>query len=820
MGRRLLTAALLLAHGVASAAAEPEGDEPRPPARPTSGGPVDPKTDWEAQYTVLLKQLAQERPWFDRIGAQAYHPQALILAEDRDPLDVVLRRTAALLADIRATGARRDWTAQATALAELHNEGRQHVPDAPAAPAAVLPKSGRRPAPGRRPAAPPLKHSGPRYELYLKACELRRQIAFANPLLDFGEILFVQRHLSANHLCDQFYGHLAKKGGGLFVLSEAFGPRPTLRNVLANSVVERGRLAGRPLTPGAFLSPDLSFDGKAILFAYTELVGGGHWTQDTAWHVFRVNPDGTGLTQLTDGTWDDFDPCFLPDGQIAFVSERRGGYLRCSGGRPCPVYTLFAMGPDGSAIRNLSFHETHEWQPSVDNDGRLVYTRWDYVDRDTSAAHHIWSCYPDGRDPRSAHGNYPLRRQARPWFEADIRAIPESTGRYVATAAGHHWQAFGSLVLLDQALEDDGAMGQVRRLTPEAPFPEGERYNAMYATAWPLSEKYFLCAYDAAGSDHGLYLADCFGNRELLYRDPTIPSMSPMPLRPRPLPPTYPRQDDPAKPCTAAVMNVYEADFAWPPDTRIAALRIIQLLPKSTPVLNRPRIGVAGQTNARQVLGSVPVESDGSAFFEAPPGKPIYFQALDEKGLAVQSMRSVTYLHPGEQMTCQGCHEGKRAVPPGGHAVPLALRRAPSKLAPEPEGANPFNYAVLVQPALDRNCVSCHKEKGALDLSGAPGQQGFTRSYEDLARKYGFYFDSTKGCYNRGRNGGRTVAGQFGARAAELLRYLDKTHHGVNLPAEDFRRITLWLDCNSEFFGAYEDTAAQLRGELVKPTLE
>ena len=756
---------------------------------------LDLQAEGLAQYRDLAAQIAN-RAWFERVAPQAYHPQALILPEDRDPLDVVLRRTEALLAAVRALGPRRDLGPVEAALREV-----------------------RRQAAGLPPPPSPPGPDGPRFDLYRKVCGLRREVALANPLLGFDEVLFIQRHPSANHMCDQFYGHLARRGGGLFVLSGAFGPKPALRNVLAGAVVQGGRLKGRALAPGAFLSPDLSFDGRTILFAYTELAGRGRWTEDTSWHLFRVGTDGSRLVQLTDGTWNDFDPCFLPDGRAAFVSERRGGYLRCSGSRPCPVYTLFAMDADGGGIRNLSFHETHEWQPSVSNDGMLVYTRWDYVDRDTNAAHHLWTCLPDGRDPRSSHGNYPVARQARPWFEADIRAIPGTRGRYVATAAGHHWQAFGSLVLIDQALEDDGAMAQVRRLTPESPFPEGEKYNALYATAWPLSETFYLCAYDPAGKNHGLYLADAFGNRELLYRDPSIASMSPIPLRPRPAPPAIPDGTG-GGPATVAVMNVYDADFEWPAGTRIAALRIIQLLPKTTPALDKPRIGVGGQTNARQVLGTVPVEPDGSAYFEAPPGKPIYFQALDERGLAVQSMRSVTYLHPGERLTCQGCHERKRGRAPAGGGPPQALRRTPSPIAPGPEGSNPYNYVVLVQPVLDRRCVGCHKEKGAVDLGGTPGKRGFTQSYEALAAKYGFYFDSTKGCYNRGRNGQRTIAGRFGALAAPLLKYLGREHCGQDLPPEDFRRITLWLDCNSEFLGAYHDVEGQLAGRPVKPDLE
>jgi len=682
-----------------------------------------------------------------------------------------------------------------------------------------------------------------RRELYFRARWLARRIALCNPLLDFDKLLFTERRHPGGlfHMVHQFYGFSAKPGGGLFVLHDPFSERPRLVNLLADATVENGRLQGRTLTDGAVLSPEVSFDGNTVLFAYSECGAEGvEWSPRASFHLFRINADGTGLVQLTDGKWDDFDPCFLPGGRIAFISDRRGGYLRCGFSSPpyhSPTYTLHSMAADGSDIVCLSFHETHEWQPSVDHDGRLVYTRWDYVDRDTSAAHHLWTCYPDGRDPRSFHGNYPLRRESRPWMEMDIRAVP-GAAKYVTTAAPHHGLAFGSLVLIDPRIEDDGAMSQVERLTPEAPMPESEggtkliRQHMIYGTPWPLSQDDYLCAYGSLTESHGIWWIDRFGNRELIYRNPAIPSMSPIPLRPRPVPPVIPegtrqtraaeQAPEPAPPATVAVMNVYDSDFAWPAGTKIAALRIIQLLPKSLPRVNCPRIGVADAANARQVIGSVPVEADGSAYFEAPVGKPIFFQALDDRGMAVQSMRSATYVHPGEQLVCRGCHERKHDVPSAHGLPPLALQRSASTIEPEAEGSRPFSYVRLVQPVLDRNCVACHCERRAVDLGGAvEGKFGWTRSYQNLAAKYGFYFHSTGTSITAGIHGGtRTTPGQFGARASKLLEYLDSRHYGVRLTEQERRRVVLWLDCNSDFYGAYEDTEAQARGEVVYPSLE
>jgi hypothetical protein len=353
--------------------------------------------------------------------------------------------------------------------------------------------------------------------LHFQARWLLRELAFANPLLtNLQRLLFIKRHDADGefHMCDQYYGFNAVPGGGIFVMDEPFTESPRLWNLLENTVVESGRLTGQSLDGGTFLSPEVSFDGETVYFAWSRAQGTPGrpdlgtpppeeaWTPETSYHLFCVKADGSELRQLTDGPENDFDPCVLPGGRVAFISERRGGFLRC--GRHCPTYTLHSMAPDGSDLICLSYHETHEWNPSVNNDGMIVYTRWDYVDRDSDIAHHLWFCFPDGRDPRTNHGNYPFpHRESRPWIEMRIRAIPNSH-RYVGVAAGHHGHEFGSLLLIDPHIVDDGAQSQLTRLTPEIPFPESEtgkgrpqmKAAMVYGTPWPLSEQDFLCVYD------------------------------------------------------------------------------------------------------------------------------------------------------------------------------------------------------------------------------------------------------------------------------------------------------------------------------------
>ncbi len=734
----------------------------------------------------------------EAIRAQTLRPDALVAKSDRDPLDVVLRRTAALLRDLQAITDAPDLSKEAAELKAL--------------------------AASR--ARTPVENAGERWGLFVRACKLRRRIAFKNPLLDFDRIVFLTHHRSTySHMCDQYFGFNARAGGGLYVLEDCWSARPKVRDLLKDAKPENGRFKGRALKPGSFMSLDLSYDAKRLLFAYTEGERTRYkWSPKSTYHVFKMNADGAGLTQLTDGRWNDFDPCWMPDGRIVFVSERRGGFGRCHG-RPVPTYTLHEMNADGSNIHALSLHETNEWHPSVDRNGLLCYTRWDYVDRDSDIAHHIWLTYPDGRDPRSFHGNYPKVRESRPWMEMSIRAVPGSQ-RYVAVAAPHHGQAYGSLVLIDHRPADDGSMSQLKRVTPDVPFPEAELPSGgqVYGSPWPLSEDYYLCVYDPNGRHYGLYLIDSFGNRELIYRDPNAPCLDPIPLRARPKPARLPRMHDDCNAAsnakaTVAVVNVYESDFEWPKGTRIKALRVIQLFPKTTPKSSQPMIGAASQSLARGVLGTAPVAADGSAHFELPAHVPVYFQALDERGMAVQSMRSETYAHAGERLTCLGCHERKNRTPRHGRKMPLALRRPASKLKPDVSGSYPLLYPALVQPVIDRKCVGCHaKEKKAPDLSAADsGRYGWSQSFRVLSR-YGYALHGGNGSIRRKSGGGsRSIAGSVGAHGSKLYQMLSKGHHEVKLTAEELHRITLWLDCNTNFYGDYRDCRTQSRGELVRP---
>jgi hypothetical protein len=410
---------------------------------------------------------------------------------------------------------------------------------------------------------------------------------------------------------------------------------------------------------------------------------------------------------------------------------------------------------------------------------------------------------------------------------------------------------YGAPIILDVGISDDNKTSQVRRITPgnrwinEACPPNTRDGKTVlpsrntndtrtgdehYGHPWPLSEDFYLVT-EGSGTYNRIFLLDKFGNRDVIYSGFTIPNISglrnvsPMPFRPRQTPPVIPtatwqgKRRTPEGPrATISVMNVYESDFDWPENTQITSLRIIQHVPKpwSSPVTNTPRLGYAQSPTARVILGTVPVEADGSAYFEAPIERLIYFQALDKEGMAVQSMRSGTYVHPGEHLTCVGCHEDKCKTPTA-PIPPLAMQRSPSKIAPEVGGVEPVNFHRLVRPVFDQHCASCHQDRN----------QKPDFSYNSL-EPYAFYFHADGGSNHMSwlHGGSRSIAGKFGARWSRLVKdgYVSTSHYDVTLTQAELRRITLWLDTNSLEMPSFSlDSTVQKkarRGELVWPLLD
>ncbi|MEN6428108.1 MAG: hypothetical protein ABFE13_22395 [Phycisphaerales bacterium] len=672
---------------------------------------------------------------------------------------------------------------------------------------------------------------GGRLALYHQIRSLSRGIALKNPLIAGKRIAFLKRRRFICQMLHEYLGYFYDygdiSGGGVCILEKP-GQSLEIRDLVRDR-----------LPKGNFTTLALSYDAGTLYFGFAERAPTkpDYYSPDRrCFHIWAVNPDGSNLRQLTDGCNDDFDPCPLPDGGIAFMSTRRGGFGRCHNPwEPLPAYTLHRMDASGDNVRTLSFHETNEWHPSVLADGRIVYTRWDYVDRSAANYHGLWVSNPDGTNPMIAFGNYTQRINA--CFQA--KAVPGSN-KIAFIAGAHHADVGGSLVLVDpdkyrlDPVTSEDRFESLDVLTPEVCFPEGVGWpGSFFHSPWPLSEDYFLVAFSfkplpGMGSNvkddnyTGLYYFDRFGNLELLYTDPNFSCMYPIPLESRPVPPVVASSLDPqlGDEGEYILTDVQRSFFAMPSARPIRTLRIFQVLPKThTHVANQPRIGYANAESARMLLGTVPVEPDGSAYFRAPARKPLYFQAVDEAGHAVQSMRSITYLQPGERRSCVGCHEPPGTTSPGRPDM-LALRRTPSTIEPGPQGTHPWSYPILVQPVLDRHCARCHDGSQG-DLKAPPvltadAAGTFTRSYEELKPYVRWYEWGGQSIREIG-----TEPGQIGADESRLLKILaDKTHaEQVKLSPEDYERLCIWLDGNAPFYGTYEKEAqvAQQAGHAVPP---
>ena len=648
--------------------------------------------------------------------------------------------------------------------------------------------------------------------------DLRRRIILSHPDLNFGQLLINKRPPPGySHMCDQYLGRHSGAGPGLVVLDDwKNNPRP--RAILKGELPE-----------GSVLHPDLSYDGRRVLFSFCDHAV--EKTQERRFFIYEANVDGSRVRQVT-GTPDDpmqgwfgratvliedFDPCYLPDGRFAFITTRNQSYGRCHGGRYTPAYMLFRANLDGSGIRQLSFGEANEWDPSVMNDGRIIYTRWDYINRHDVRFQSLWTMGPDGTNTAHFYGNY----SPSPCMAAEARAIPGSD-KIVTTATAHHGYTAGATITVDPQKGQDGPE-PLARVTPEFSFPEaGDRWSGgksgATATPWPVNEHVYFVAMMHNGlvgqgrvqeaNAYGIYLVDSLGGRELIYRDSAISCFSPIPVRPRPRPPVIPshvagREHETTG--TYFIQNVYQSTGPIEPGS-IKAVRVNRIF--GQPNNGKPPLSLSNNEILKGIVGTAPVGSDGSTAFRAPAGVPLQLQLLDGNGMAVMTMRSSVYLQPGEVAGCVGCHE-QRGAAPDSFSVPRDRRVFDLKPPAGPQYAGGFSFMRTVQPVLDRYCVECHglkRRDAGLDLSGTR-DGSYNKAHDSLTGREGW----VKIAY-RNQETTYSVPKDYFAHAGRLANYLLADHRNrVKLDRDSFQRIVDWLDLNAQFYGDYSHNRAEDR---------
>jgi len=648
--------------------------------------------------------------------------------------------------------------------------------------------------------------------------ELRREALPAHPLLAENRILFVTRpqyvlnHGTEATMCQtgECNTRFFRGGGALKTLDLPGGKVTTILDV----------------PEGIARDPEVHFDGGKILFSMRRNI-------EDDYHLYEIDVDGGGLKQLTFAPRvSDIQPVYMPDGTIVFSSTRDPKYIPC---QRHLMANLYKMNGDGSNIHQIGYNTQFEGRASLMPDGRLLYTRWEYVDKHFSSAYGLWTVNPDGTDHALYYGGYAWQ----PGAVIDGRIIP-GTRKFVAVFASVHHLGWGALVVADRSRGLDGTQPVLRswpadisayinRWDKEERIGGGAdsfgRLPIPYEDPYPLSENFFLCVRPLAPKKHtGLFLVDMFGN-EILLHEEAPGCFDPMPIAARQRPPAItPKTDLAETDGTFYVQNVYLGQFT---DRvvrgSVAYLRVVEAPPKRTfpawgigdwapwgsPDSHHPVALNWHHYNHKRILGTVPVEEDGSAYFKVPAGKFVYFQLLDADGMMIHSMRSGTMLQPGERKGCVGCHEAHLESRSSEGRVPLALRRGPQELDGWYGPPRNFSYAAEVQPVLDKHCVSCHdygKEAEELNLSGDKGIV-FSASYTNLLRGSPPVWQRSQLAAEKSPVGS-VGAGPvkviepytWGAHRSRLVDLLREGHCDVKLSREDFDRIVTWIDLNVPYY--------------------
>lgn len=656
---------------------------------------------------------------------------------------------------------------------------------------------------------------------------LRSEAMFAHPLLDFDKLLFVRRHpLKSGHIYED---HCAggRMGGNLCLLS------PVVRDGKVTELVPE-------LSGGLFAQFDLSFDAKKVVFAHkkgqrepyriyeidldpaTGLRAGG---DDFRQLTFDA-PDEAETKQLYGNThwgrgFDDVFPCYLPNGKIMFASSRSKRSVFCA---PVTVTTLHVMDADGKNIRCLSEGPVTEIAPRVMHDGRVIYMRWEYVDKGFGNLQSLWSMRPDGSHSAHVYKNDIVL----PAGMVDARSIPGSS-RIVTVGAPHCGMSVGPVILVDNRLDRRTAVSMTN-ITPELGYPgmvahRSGRTFGYFKEPFPLSEKIFVVSHSPGGQkgnsqSYGLYILDAWGNRTALYRDPEISCFQPTPLRPRHKPMMVAsvgtdKTSKEQKLGTIFMQDVYRGMTGIERGS-VKYLRVMEAIgiswdegfrssrQRDGAGLQASAVSLKADVNIKKIHGVATVYEDGSACFTVPAEKNIFFQALDENYMELQRMRTFINLMPGEKRSCIGCHERRQLAPSPASGRPLALGHTVETLRPQPGDSKPrtVHYAADIRPLLDRCCVSCHgseEPKGGLDLTGGLTKL-YDRSYENFIEK------GLLGHLNDGY-GSANVAPEppmtFGSHQSRLIKRISEAPCKANLTREEFIRIVTWVDANAPYFGTH-----------------
>ena len=534
---------------------------------------------------------------------------------------------------------------------------------------------------------------------------------------------------------------------------------------------------------GGIRDPQVSYDGTKILFAYRR---GG----TPNYLLYEINLDGSGLRQITRGDHDDFEPSYLPDGGIVFVSSRCNRWVNCW---LTKVAVLYRCNADGGDLRPLSSNNEHDNTPWPLPDGRILYTRWEYVDRSQVDYHHLWVVNPDGTGQMTFYGNLHPGT-----VMIDAKPIPGSDKVVAIFSPGHgQTEHAGALAVVDsQAGPDAKAFG--RSLTQAQNLRD----------PWAFSEECFIAAQDSR-----LVAVNWNGEIEEIYNLPPAERAKGMKLH-EPRPVVARGKEAVLQPRTRLaegtgqllVTDVYRGrNMEGVNRGDIKKLLILETLPKPINYTGgMDPLSYGGTFTLERILGTVPVESDGSAYFEVPALRSVFLVALDKDNLSVKRMQSFVTVQPGETASCVGCHESRTLAGPLSAQVPLAAQQPPRQIEPITDVPDVLDFPRDIQPVLDALCVDCHgyertakggPRDGGILLSGDRGPM-FSHSYFVL---------TTRRLFVDGRNQPKSnlQPRAIGSSASRLLKLMDGSHYQVRASQRQLDTVRLWIETGAPYPGTY-----------------
>ncbi|MDR2862945.1 MAG: hypothetical protein LBV54_03595 [Puniceicoccales bacterium] len=675
--------------------------------------------------------------------------------------------------------------------------------------------------------------------LYFAVREVKRGIMFKNPIIDFDSLLYTDSPNPSGrewqHETRHRLGYMAVPGGRLLV-QKGLSPAGKFTQIAPSAPIH-----------GTFWRPDLSFDATKILFSFKP-------HNEKAFHLYEIGIDGTGLRQLTGGIFDDFDPVYLPDGKnIMFLTTRGHIYVRCMPPTNAFVTARMALDtkPGDKNLYIVSRNGEPEYTPSVMHDGRVIYTRWEYTDKPLWRAQSLWTMRQDATNVQTFWGN----QSVWPDLLKDARQIPGSN-RIMFTGSAHHNWFSGSIGIIDPAKGLNFPDG-LTKVTAELEWPESGngpvdpkespnyhvsgKYGAYYSP-YPLGEKDFLVsAQRGRGGKFVLLLMDTDGNRELI-NEGTYNIWDAQPVRKRPVPPvqpdlvTWPTYETRSNPAHGKIYsnNVYEgADPALKDKAKFLRIWSIEHKTytywfKRNYVSSGPEISAVQSEGVKKIIGTVPIEADGSVNFNAPPGIALHFQLLDENQRALQTMKSFTGVQPGEVRGCFGCHESHMLKPVAERTGKALLRKA-SEITPVPWNDITVGYERYVQPALDKYCGSCHQNPEniaykAFNATLRPGFLGFKEPYMTLLGHptWGSAYKNRAGMFGGGYGWADTILieaystldpkaystypamTKLSYKSRLVERMASGKHHGVKVDPVNLLRVIHWVDAMGPYNGAEE----------------